>query len=61
MSTTLSDLLNLPRFYDLKLLTKQANVDCPIENVEISETPDIEFHISDRALLLTTAAIYRNT
>ena len=60
MSTTLSDLLNLPRFYDLKLLTKQANVDCPIENVEISETPDIEFHISNRALLLTTAMFFQD-
>lgn len=60
MSTTLKDLLALPRFYDLTLLTKNANINLPIQNAEISETPDIEFYISEQALLLTTAMVFKD-
>jgi purine catabolism regulator len=60
--TTIADILKLPRYSDLKLLTNANLVDThkTIESVEISETPDIEFYIPANVLLLTTAMTYAN-
>lgn len=60
--TTMADILKLPRYSDLKLLTNEHLVDThkTIESVEISETPDIEFYIPANVLLLTTAMTYAN-
>lgn len=60
--TTIADILKLPRYSDLKLLTNEHLVDThkTIESVEISETPDIEFYIPTNVLLLTTAMTYAN-
>lgn len=58
--TTLAEILSLPRYSDLKLLTNQESVDTQktIQSVEISETPDIEHYIPNDVLLLTTAMSY---
>lgn len=60
--TTIADILNLPRYSDLKLLTSERLVDThkTIQSVEISETPDIEHYIPNNVLLLTTAMSYAN-
>ncbi|MCQ4088316.1 PucR family transcriptional regulator [Saccharibacillus sp. JS10] len=58
--TTIAEILSLPRYSDLKLLTSPRSVDIHknIQSVEISETPDIEHYISSDVLLLTTAMTY---
>ncbi|RRJ64836.1 PucR family transcriptional regulator [Paenibacillus oralis] len=58
--TTIADILNLPRYSDLKLLTNahQTDTDQTVQSVEISETPDIEYYIPNGVLLLTTAMSY---
>lgn len=56
---TLVDLLQIPRFSDLKLLTNPKYAELPVESIEISETPDISFYIPEHILLLTTAMIYQ--
>lgn len=60
--TTIDDIVKLPRYSDLKLLTNEHLVDThkKIESVEISETPDIEFYIPANVLLLTTGMTYAN-
>ncbi|MBG9982591.1 PucR family transcriptional regulator [Aerococcaceae bacterium DSM 111020] len=58
--TTLSELLNLPRYNDLQFLTKYKGPnDTNINSIEISETPDIEHYIPNRTVLLTTGMIYQ--
>lgn len=58
--TTIADILNLPRYSDLRLLTNvgQTDTDQTVQSVEISETPDIEYYIPNGVLLLTTAMSY---
>ncbi|CAM4048238.1 PucR family transcriptional regulator [Saccharibacillus endophyticus] len=60
--TTITDILKLPRYSDIKLLTSPEQVDAnkTIQSVEISETPDIEHYIPADVLLLTTAMSYTN-
>lgn len=59
---TIANILELPRFSDIQLLTDEHKTDIhqKIESVEISETPDIEHYIPDGVLLLSTAMIYEN-
>lgn len=57
---SLRDILTLPRFSDLLLLTKHANLDIPVKNVEISETPDIANFTSSHNFILTTAMVYKD-
>lgn len=58
--TSLKDLLNLPRFSDIKLITPNlVRLDMPIKSVEITETPDIEHYVTEDCLLLTTAMVYQ--
>lgn len=59
--TTLNELLSMPRYSDLILLTEPNTADTPvIKSVEISETPDIEHYIPNGTVLLTTGMIYEN-
>lgn len=59
--TSLNDLLKLPRFSDLKLVTPNlTRLDLPIKSVEITETPDIEHFVTEDCFLLTTAMVYQN-
>ncbi|MFK4565977.1 PucR family transcriptional regulator [Enterococcus sp. UD-01] len=58
--TTLEDLLKIPRFSDLKLLTHPAHANTIVESIEISETPDVANFIPKKIFLLTTAMIYKD-
>ena len=57
---TLKQVLSVPRFNDLTLLTDKTNLNRGIKNVEITETPDIANYISSQTLLLTTAMYYKD-
>lgn len=37
----LAEVLALPRFSDLQLLSSHSNLTQPLESVEITETPDV--------------------
>lgn len=56
---TLQDLLSLPRFSDLVVLSTHKNLDQPIESAEITETPDVAKFIPQHTLILTTAMSYQ--
>lgn len=57
----LNDILKLPRFNDLKLLTDpQTIVNKLVASVEITETPDVEFFISNDVIVLSTAMYFEN-
>ncbi|WP_137662776.1 PucR family transcriptional regulator [Enterococcus hulanensis] len=57
---TILDLLQIPRFSDLILLTNPDYANLQVDSIEISETPDISFYIPEKTFLLTTAMIYRD-
>lgn len=57
---TILDLLQIPRFSDLILLTNAEYANLQVDSIEISETPDISFYIPEKTFLLTTAMIYKN-
>ena len=57
---TLEQVLSVPRFNDLTLLTTHTNLNKIINNVEITETPDIANYISSQTLILTTAMYYKD-
>ena len=56
---TLQDLLSLPRFSDLVVLSTHKNFDQPVESAEITETPDVAKFIPQHTLILTTAMSYQ--
>lgn len=58
--TTLNDLLKLPRFSDLKVMSAHKNLDRPVESVEITETPDIAGYIPENAIILMTAMVFKD-
>ncbi|MFD1898958.1 PucR family transcriptional regulator [Enterococcus termitis] len=58
--TILEDLLKIPRFSDLKLLTHPLHANTIVESIEISETPDVANFIPKRIFLLTTAMVYKD-
>lgn len=59
---TLANLLDSPRFSDIKLLTdrQKTPLDNEIKSVDITETPDIEHYIPEGVFLLTTAMLYKD-
>lgn len=57
---TLRDLLALPRFSDLVVLSTHKDLNQRIESAEITETPDVANFIPDHAVILTTALSYQN-
>lgn len=58
--TTLDDLLQLPRFSDLNVVSAHKNLNRPVKSVDITETPDIASYISDHTIVLTTAMIFKD-
>ncbi|MGX7244655.1 PucR family transcriptional regulator [Enterococcus quebecensis] len=58
--TVLEDLLKIPRFSDLKLLTNPTKATTIVESIEISETPDVANFIPKKIFLLTTAMVYKD-
>lgn len=58
--TTLEQLLDLPRFSDLEILSAHKNLERKVESVEITETPDVANFIPKNAIVLTTAMIYKD-
>jgi len=55
------ELLQTPRFSDLKLLTDPEILnDDIIDSVEITETPDVEKYIPENVLILTTAMVFQD-
>lgn len=57
---TLRDLLALPRFSDLVVLSTHKELNQKIESAEITETPDVANFIPEHAIILTTALSYQN-
>lgn len=57
---TLQDILSVPRFNDLTLVTPNVDLEIDVINVEITETPDISNYTSSGTLLLTTAMYYKD-
>lgn len=60
LMTTMKELLDLPRFSDLKVLNAGADLSHAVTSIEISETPDVAFYIPKDVFLLTTAMSYKN-
>lgn len=56
----LSELLAIPRFSNLQLLTDWTTAERPVESVEITETPDIAHYIPEKTFILTTAMVYQD-
>lgn len=56
----LAEVLALPRFSDLQLLSSHSNLTQPLESVEITETPDVADFIRKNVMILTTAMIYKD-
>ncbi|EEI57433.1 PucR family transcriptional regulator [Enterococcus faecalis] len=56
----LAEVLALPRFSDLQLLSSHSNLTQPLESVEITETPDMADFIPKNVMILTTAMIYKD-
>ncbi|EGO8419277.1 PucR family transcriptional regulator [Enterococcus faecalis] len=56
----LDEVLALPRFSDLQLLSSHSNLTQPLESVEITETPDVADFIPKNVMILTTAMIYKD-
>lgn len=56
----LAEVLALPRFSDLQLLSSHSNLTQPLESVEITETPDVAEFIPKNVMILTTAMIYKD-
>lgn len=58
---SLKDLLQIPRFSDLKLLTESELLnDAVIGSVEITETPDVAKFIPENVFILTTAMVFQD-
>lgn len=55
----LAEVLALPRFSDLQLLSSHSNLTQPLESVEITETSDVADFIPKNVMILTTAMIYK--
>lgn len=60
MIKILAEVLALPRFSDLQLLSSHSNLTQPLESVEITETPDVAEFIPKNVMILTTAMIYKD-
>lgn len=58
--TTLKELLQVPRFSDLKLLNNEANLDVEVTSIEITETPDVALYIPKNVLILSTGMIFKD-
>lgn len=56
----LAEVLALPIFSDLQLLSSHSNLTQPLESVEITETPDVADFIPKNVMILTTAMIYKD-
>ncbi|MBL1228400.1 PucR family transcriptional regulator ligand-binding domain-containing protein [Enterococcus sp. BWB1-3] len=56
----LTDLLAIPRFSGLRLLTDKTSTQKPVESIEITETPDIAHYIPEKTFILTTAMVYKD-
>ena len=56
----LAEVLALPRFSDVQLLSSHSNLTQPLESVEITETPDVADFIPKNVMILTTAMIYKD-
>lgn len=56
----LAEVLALPRFSDLQLLSSHSNLTQSLESVEITETPDVADFIPKNVMILTTAMIYKD-
>ena len=56
----LAEVLALPRFSDLQLLSSHSNLTQPLESVEITEAPDVADFIPKNVMILTTAMIYKD-
>ncbi|WP_314068510.1 PucR family transcriptional regulator ligand-binding domain-containing protein [uncultured Vagococcus sp.] len=58
--TTLTELLTVPRFSDLLILTPEADLTHVVDSIEITETPDVALYMPKNVFLLTTAMHFQN-
>ncbi|MGH1830995.1 PucR family transcriptional regulator ligand-binding domain-containing protein [Enterococcus gilvus] len=56
--TSLKEILQTPRFSELSLLNQKADLERPLDTIEIFETPDILYYIPKNALLVTTGMAF---
>ena len=56
----LAEVLALPRFSYLQLISSQTNLTQPLESLEITETTDVADFIPKNVMILTTAMIYKD-
>ena len=57
---TLKEILSVPRFFDITLLNKEANLERTVDTIEISETPDVSGYLPKHSLLLTTGMAFQD-
>ena len=55
-----AELLAIPRFSNLRLLTDPLNAEIPVDSIEITETPDIAHYIPEHTFILSTAMVYKD-
>lgn len=60
MTTTMKELLSIPRFSDLKIINSKACLNRIVESAEITETPDVALYIPKKVFILTTAMSFQN-
>lgn len=58
--TTLKEILDLPRFSNIHVINKQADLSREVETIEITETPDVALYLPKNTFLLTTAMAFQN-
>ena len=58
--TSIKEILQTTRVSELSLLNKQADLERPLDTIEIFETPDVSYYIQKNALLVTTAMAFRD-
>ncbi len=57
---TLKELLSQAIFSDLRVLTQEHTLENKVETIDITETPDVANFTTSKALLLTTAMVFKD-
>lgn len=58
--TTLKELLDIPRFSNIRVLNAQADLSKEVDTIEITETPDVALYLPKNTFLLTTAMAFKD-
>ncbi|ALV21432.1 PucR family transcriptional regulator [Carnobacterium antarcticum] len=58
--TTLKELLEIPRFSNIRVLNTHADLSKEVDTIEITETPDVALYLPKNTFLLTTAMAFKD-